>query len=171
MRNSRATIFLLAANLVGCATPGPTFLRETMPDNPTLSQVNAATANYTGQSVRWGGTIFKVENRAQETWIEIVERPLDAQGRPRNSDQSDGRFIVRIVRFLEPTIYTQGRVITVLGIVDGVNSGKIGDYDYAYPVVKTDAVHLWVQEISVRPPPDPYWYDPWYPFWPWPYRP
>lgn len=160
---------LLAAS---CATPGPAFLHEPFPDNPTVAQVNADATPYAGRKVRWGGTIFKVENREQETWIEIVERPLDPQSRPRHSDQSEGRFIARVTRFLEPTIYTQGREITVVGVIDGVNTGKVGEYAYRYPIVNSDAVHLWAQEVRARPlTPGPYWYDPWYPYWPWWYRP
>lgn len=174
MYKSRAHFILLlfATLAASCATPGPAFLREPLLNNPTLAQVNSDATTYAGRNVRWGGTIFKVENRAQETWIEIVERPLDAHGQPRNADQSDGRFIARVARFLEPTIYTAGREITVAGIIDGMNSGKIGEYEYAYPTVKTDATHLWSVEIPVRPQPrDPYWHDPWYPYWPWWQRP
>lgn len=173
MRHFR--ILLLAYTLLAasCATPRPPFLREPLPDNPSLTQVNADANAYAGRKTRWGGAIVRVENRAQETWIEIVERPLDAQGQPSLADQSGGRFIARVATFLDPLIYTQGRDITVTGILDGTHSGNIGDYEYRYPIVKTDTVFLWPKDRPLRapPPPDPYWYDPWYPYWPWWYRP
>lgn len=159
--------------VASCATPGPVFLREPLPENPSLTQVNGDVTAFAGRKARWGGAIVRVENRAQETWIEIVERPLDAHGQPGLSDQSGGRFIARVGAFLDPLIYTQGREITVAGILDGTHSGNIGDYEYRYPIVKTDTVFLWPKDRPLRapPPPDPYWHDPWYPYWPWWYRP
>ena len=47
--------------------------------------------------VRWGGAIASVENRRDETWIEIVERPL-------NTDKSAGRFLARVDGFLDPAV-------------------------------------------------------------------
>ena len=36
----------------------------------------------------WGGTIASVENRKDETWLEIVARELGSSGRPRETDRS-----------------------------------------------------------------------------------
>ena len=36
-----------------------------------------------------------------------------------------------------------GREITVLGKLQGVEEGKIGDAPYSFPVLKADSVHLW----------------------------
>jgi len=160
----RVMISVLAA---GCAAQAPPFVREPMPDNPALMQVSADTGAYAGRKVRWGGSIEQLENQAQETWLEIVERPLDDNGRPRESDQSGGRFIVKIPGFLDPVIYARGRDITVTGSIDGDSRRKIGDFDYRYVVVNAASAHLWPPLI---PAPamyyDPFWYDPWYPYWP-----
>ncbi len=166
MRNSIAVLAMTILT-VGCATQAPPFLREPLPDNPALTQVSADTGSYAGRKVRWGGSIEQLENQAQETWLEIVERPLDGSGRPRESDRSGGRFIARVAGFLDPVIYARGRDITLTGIVDGDSSRKIGEFDYRYVVVKTASAHLWPLLI---PAPtmyyDPFWHDPWYPYWP-----
>ena len=153
---------------VGCATQAPPFLRDPLPDVPALGSVRAEPTAYVGRKVRWGGSIEQLDNQAQETWLEIVERPLDSNGRPRESDHSGGRFIAKVTGFLDPVIYTSGRDISVSGSVDGEISRKIGEFDYRYIVVKVDASHLWPPLVPVAPAIyyDPFWYNPWYPYWP-----
>ena len=167
MRNSFAGLVVISALASGCAGQAPPLLREPLPDNPALTRVSTDTGAYAGRKVRWGGSIEQLENHAQETWIEIVERPLDSNGRPQESDQSGGRFIAKVAGFLDPVIYTRGRDISITGSVDGDSSHKIGEFDYRYVVVKVETEHLWP---PLMPAParyyGPFWYDPWYPFWP-----
>jgi len=165
----KPTSHLLAISLFigGCAAQAPAFVREAVPNSPALTQVIAETAAHSGRKVRWGGNIEQSENLAQEAWLEIVERPLDSSGRPRDSDQSGGRFIAKVAGFFDPVIYARGRDITVTGVVDGDASRKIGGFDYRYIVVKVEAVYLWSPLIPITTMYyDPLWDDPWYPFWP-----
>jgi outer membrane lipoprotein len=171
MRFRLAKILPFVFLAAGCAAQGPPFLREPMPENPPLAQVSGNVDAYVGRAVRWGGVVVRLDNRAQESWLEIVERPLEDSGRPRASDQSGGRFYAMMPGFLDPMIYTQGREVTVLGVVSGANSGKIGEYDYRYLVVKVNAVHLWEVLKPYRPVYYDPFYDPWYPLWPWWHRP
>ena len=133
----------------------------------------------TGKRVRWGGTIAAVENRKSETWVEVVARDLQRDGRPEESDRSQGRFLAQVQGFLDPAIYTKGRVLTVVGRFDGQLQRAIGEYAYRYPVVKVEAYHLWEPLPDLRRYDyyDPFWYyDPWfypyhYPYWRrWPHR-
>jgi len=113
MRKIFTGLFVIIGVLAaGCAAQAPSFVREPLPDNPALTRVSADTAAHAGRKVRWGGSVEQLENQAQETWLEIVERPLDDNGRPRESDQSGGRFIAKVAGFLDPVIYTRGRDIT-----------------------------------------------------------
>lgn len=165
----RRSIQLIVVCLLatGCVAQAPPFVREPLPDNPALLQVSANTGAYAGRKLRWGGSIEQLENHAQETWLEIVERPLDEDGRPRVADQSGGRFIAKVSGFLDPVIYTRGRDITVTGSVDGDSTRKIGEFEYRYVVVKVEAAHLWPLLLMVPAMYyDPFWYDPWFPYWP-----
>jgi len=164
---------VLMALLNGCATTTvPEPLREAPAGNPQVSEVRNHIKDYIGQTVRWGGTIAGVSNHTDETWIEVVARPLSDRGIPEDGDTTQGRFIARVQGFLEPVVYSQGRAITVVGKVSGETSAKIGDYDYRYPVVDVTYQHLW------EPPPEPsqveyvpaWYYDPWYPYY-YPYYP
>lgn len=157
-------VLLLAA----CASQVPEAIRTAPPGAPSLARVRTDPAAWSGHAVRWGGEIVRVENLSDHTLVYIVERPLDHDGRPRRSDHSDGRFIARIRGFLDPAVYARRREITVAGKLDGIRRGRIGDYDYVYPVVDAGVVHLWPRRTRRKPPPPPPWYyDPWCPWYPW----
>ena len=145
--------------LIGCASQVPRAVSEPPPSKLSVAEARANQGPL-GTPVRWGGIIAKVENHPNETWIEIVERPLDSNGRPRQVDQSGGRFLARFDGFLDPTIYTPGRAITVAGTLQENITRPIGNYPYTFPVVKVTSFYLWPPEQVYRDP----WYDPWYPW-------
>jgi len=159
MRKFLAGLFSLL--LAGCASQVPRTVSEPAPSKLSVAQARADQGPL-GAPVRWGGTIAKVENHKTETWMEIVERPLDNNGRPRQLDQSGGRFLARINGFLDPAIYTPGRPITAAGLLQENITRPIGDYTYTFPVVKVTSFYLW-PPLSERVYDDP-WYDPWYPW-------
>ncbi|MEE4379616.1 MAG: Slp family lipoprotein [Candidatus Competibacteraceae bacterium] len=157
--------------LAGCANSGGyNPLRDTAFKGPTLQTVRTELGpdSYKGSRVRWGGEIARVENQRTETWLEVVEKPLQRSGRPRDVNTSEGRFIARISGFLDPAIYAAGRQITVIGKLTDKIQRTIGEYPYQFPVVAVDNYQLW----EVRRDPeviyyhDPFW-GPWY--WPRPY--
>jgi outer membrane lipoprotein len=78
--------------------------------------------SYKGKVVVLGGQIITTTVKADETWIEVLEKPLDYQQRPSDTDKSSGRFLVRFQGFLDPAIYASGRKLTVAGQVDGSTS-------------------------------------------------
>lgn len=162
---------LAALPLAGCASTLPQAVREAPPDNPELSAVLADPAAFRGREVRWGGTIARTDNRERETCVEVVERGLGSNGRPNERDSSDGRFLACVDGFLDPVIYTQGRAITVYGTLAGSRSGRVGDYDYTYPLVRVGVHHLWQPQpepVRYVVEPDPLW-SPWGPYWRYPY--
>jgi outer membrane lipoprotein len=164
---------LLALTLAGCASDIPRPIRETPAGNIALTQALQNPEQHRGAAVRWGGTITSVENRRDETWLEIVERPLDANGQPRDTDKSAGRFLARVQGFLDPAIFAPKRLVTAAGTLDGNSTRTIGEHPYTYPVVHTDSIYLWPVSVRTEYPYyyPPYWYDPWYPWgYPYPYH-
>lgn len=182
MRSCWAVITLAASLslLAGCVSmPGAL-------DKPVSGVSLSQAKNQPGvkEPVRWGGVIAAAENRNNETWLEIVEQPLDARsGRPLMVDQSAGRFMVKVPGFLDPTIYAKGREFTVVGTLDGSYRATIGqDYHYDFPVIAASGHHLWPPRIEqdryyVEPAFGPYWGPgfyrggPWGWYDPWPYAP
>lgn len=154
--------------LAGCATDIPRSIREAPADTVSPAEVLTSPEAWRSRRVRWGGEIVGIENRKDETWLEIVEKPLYANGRPQRSDTSRGRFLAVVPGFLDPAVHANGRAITVEGALENPVSRTIGEFSYRYPVVRVASHYLWPAEPEVIH--HYYYYDPWYPY-PWRYYP
>ena len=104
-----------------------------------------------GRVALYGGMIIETLAGSEFSDLIVVQLPLGGGDRPRNVDQSEGRFLVRSQRFLDPTIYQKGRLVTVVGKVVGGENRSIGGLDYAYPVLEAIEIKLWPQEQQVWP--------------------
>ena len=153
--------------LTGCASNLPVELTTPIEGSPQVSEVLQNFDVHKGELVRWGGSIASVENKEDETWVEIVSRDLNRSGRPKSSDQTDGRFLAKVSEFLDPEIYKKGRLVTVYGELAGSQDGKIGEQTYTFPVVNSKKAYMWAE---YRDPPPHHihrrYYDPfWDPYW------
>ncbi len=158
-----SALALFAGALGACATIPQPLQGQYSPLTPR--QAGSAA---TGESVRWGGEIIKVEPKTDATCFEILGRELDDSARPRLRRPSEGRFIACRNGFQDPEEFQRGREMTVVGRVTGTDHGKVGEFDYAYPHVAADAIYLWPKRPLVVHTPD---YDPWRygygPYGPW----
>jgi outer membrane lipoprotein len=159
-------VWAIVAVLSGCASHIPVEIREPVPDAPRLSEIGPASEAFVGRPVRWGGTIVTVENKEDETWVELVAKDLDHYGRPLDSDRSEGRFIARVTAFLDPAIYSEGREITVYGRLEDGIERPIGEKPYNYSVVKAETLYLWRDYTDLYY--DDFGYYPYYTY-PYPY--
>jgi len=138
------TVPVAASLLSGCTSHIPEQIRTAPIENPGVDQVRNQANSYIGDTVRWGGSIVAVENKAESTWVEIVATPLNHYGMPAAADESSsGRFIARIDGFLDPEVYHDDRRITVYGPIENRIVRTIDDYPYTYPLVKADSHYLW----------------------------
>ena len=165
---SRTFVLLpLALALAGCAT-APQPLQG---QYAAMEPAQAVEQQDTGASVRWGGRIVEVRTEKLRSCFEIVGAPLDASGRPRRVDRSNGRFLACRSGFYEPQVFAPGRELTISGRIDGYETRPVGDYDYRYPRVAADVVYLWPERRERDYGPIPYfgfgpaWMDPWYRRW------
>ncbi len=151
----------LALTLGACATtPAPI-----AGDFAGITPAESVASGRTGERVRWGGQIIRVEPRADSTCFEVLGRELDDQSRPRQSDRSAGRFVACRAGFHDPEVFVRGRELTVVGTVTGSERGKVGEYEYTYAHVDADAIYLWpkrplVVEQRYRGV-DPFWGPSW----------
>jgi len=106
---------------------------------------------YKGKMVMCGGEIIQTRAEANETWVEILQKPLDWQHKPQQGDVSYGRFLVHFSSFQDPAIYAQGRQITVIGEVKGRVVQKIKELDYSYPLIESREFQLWRPESVSGP--------------------
>ena len=139
---STGILLILGLLLTACATTPPA-IRHAPPGDLQLGEARDDVSAHRGTPVRWGGTIVSVENKDNETWIEVLELRLSRAGEPKRYSSSAGRFLIRVSRFLDPVLYTKGREITVIGILEGDAERSIGKQPYSFPVVKADEHYLW----------------------------
>jgi len=108
----------------------------------TLVPENASERDI-GTQVRWGGVVLETRPEANHTCFEILSRQLQTSMRPKNSDQSSGRFIACKPGFYDPEVFEKGREVTATGKIIHIDIRKIGEYDYHFPVVDIAFMSLW----------------------------
>ncbi|MBI4495897.1 MAG: Slp family lipoprotein [Deltaproteobacteria bacterium] len=106
---------------------------------------------YRGRIVVLWGEILETSTRNGETWIEVLQRPLDWRQKPRETDLSSGRFLLHDPEFRDPAVYARGRRITVAGEVEGKRAQSLKEMQYAYPVIRPRESHLWSPESMGGP--------------------
>lgn len=111
-----------------------------------ITPTQATERDAKGEAVRWGGTLAKVEPLPDRTCFQIVGRDLSRRGRPYLDDQSSGRFLACRKGFYDPQVFAEGRLVTVVGRIDGAENRDIGEYPYLHPRVAADVVYLWPEE-------------------------
>ena len=104
-----------------------------------------------GKVVLLGGEIVTTTVKEGETWIEVLQKPLDSDQKPEDTDVSYGRFLVHFNDFRDPAIYAGERKITVLGQVQGKKVMPLKEMDYTYPVLIPLESHLWKPETKSGP--------------------
>lgn len=124
-----------------------------------LSPEQARNAGMTGESVRWGGSIVRVEPAAGSTCIEVLGRELGNTSRPLlKPDESAGRFLACRAGFYDPAIFAEQREVTITGRIEGYEPRRIGEYEYLYPRVAADVIYLWPERREVDMyPVSPFW--------------
>lgn len=135
-------ILLLLGLVINCASP-PKFDTTEVDSSLTPQSVIAESAISQGKVVLWGGTILDTRNLKDSTQIEVLAYPLDSSHRPLLEKKPLGRFIILHSAYLEPATYAQGRLLSVLGSVSAKQSGKIGESQYTYAVIRGRQLHLW----------------------------
>jgi outer membrane lipoprotein len=148
MKKINHLIFIMVILLAGCAHVVREEIRamaikepaENILKNPEL---------YTGKIVILGGVIASSINTEEGTFMEIVQKPLDSRGRPKEVDISYGRFIVFYENYLDTAIYSPGREITVVGEVVGKRVRQLGQIMYPYLFLKSKELYLFEQRIPL----------------------
>jgi outer membrane lipoprotein len=152
--------------LAACATvPAPL-----NGDFSSLTPQQSLSGTHSGERVRWGGEIIKVEPGESSTCFEILSRELDASARPRSRDASEGRFIACRSGFYDPEVFVKGRELSVTGSISGTQVGRVGQFDYTYPRIAADTIYLWPRRpVMIRQsaswPYDPFWGPGFGPYW------
>ncbi|WP_367988576.1 Slp family lipoprotein [Vibrio sp. NTOU-M3] len=141
---SMAALILLSA----CSTLPENLKADSMPVTTDYQAWNSGSIK-SDSMIRLGGMIADVRNLADKTRVEVVNIPIDKTGRPNIDTEPSGRFVAYIDGFVDPVTFAKGRLVTVLGAASGTEKGKVGQYDYIFPVMKGVGYHLWRVEERV----------------------
>lgn len=126
-----------------CSPPFPKELLEKADRVTPFTELQRDPERYRGRLFLLGGVIVETRNLPSGTQLEILQRPLDGRGRPKETDASGGRFLVITPRFLDAAVFQRGRMVTVIGSIAGQRGLPLGEIEYRYPLIEASAVHLW----------------------------
>ncbi|ALC15586.1 starvation-inducible outer membrane lipoprotein [Desulfuromonas soudanensis] len=142
--------FLIVAALTcvaGCARPISRPSLNLVDPSVSFAALRQNPERYRGSTLLLGGAIAAVRGLpGGGSDLEMVQFPTDRSGRITATNTSGGRFIVRDTVFRDPAIYRPGRLMTLVGTVEGAEQGQIGDIDYSYPVLTVHELHLWPED-------------------------
>ncbi len=127
----------------GCAPVFPRELTDRVDRHVSFKELQGDPDNFKGTWVMLGGVIVSAKSMKEGTLIEVLQKPLDSDGRPLETDQTEGRFLVESEQFLDPAVYHSERLITVVAEVAGKKTMPIDEILYQFPFLNAKAVHLW----------------------------
>ncbi len=146
------SIALLAAlTLTGCARVLPETALARVDSTIDFAALQSDPMPYRGKFVLLGGVILGLDTGKNDATVEILNWHLDRRGEPVAQDENGGRFLVRTDRWLDPAVYMPGRLITLVGRVEGVEVRELYGTDYRYPVVRLQENHVWDQPYDFHP--------------------
>ena len=134
----------------GCAANPASSISQAIVDDVSLTQARSATDAYMGSTVRWGGLVTEVENKAGKTWVFLVGRALRDDEKPITDSVSEGRFVASFSGFVDPLVYKSGRPLTVVGSIESSTVRAIGEYDYRFPVITVRDSYLWEEPVKTK---------------------
>lgn len=136
--------------LVGCAHVMPEEILERVDNTVTPEILFRDPEAHKGSIVLLGGMIVSSRNANEGTYLEVLQKPLDRRGRPKDVDESAGRFIVLYNGYLDSAIYSQGKSVSVVGEVIGSENRPLGETEYRYILLKS--IELKLVDASNRMP-------------------
>jgi outer membrane lipoprotein len=147
--------------LSSCAHVISKDLRANVDPHLTFIQVYQNPNIYKGKLVVWDGEIIEtVIQKDGTTEIEVLQRPLGWKGEAKGILAPEGRFLIRIDKYLDPYVYRKARKITVAAEILGEKIKSLYEKEYRYPLLSSKQIYLWEEYYCHRYP--YYYYDPWW---------
>ena len=141
--NLRKGAGLLLLLVFGCAAPLSQQARSQVTYTGSFSALAKEAQKFIGETTILGGKIIDVTAATEGSELTILQLPLDQNQRPVDEDRSEGRYLIRFQRFLEPEIYKKGSLITAVAKLTAVEIRAIGQFDFAYPVFQEVELKVW----------------------------
>jgi outer membrane lipoprotein len=121
----------------------------------TFEQLKESAPSYVGKVVVLGGEVLNAKRLPAGTSIEILQLPLDGSEPVTDVQQSQGRFLAVQREFLDPATLVERPRVTIVGEVTGVQTQRLDDIEYTYPVLAVRDLKVWQDSIGYGSRPGP----------------
>ncbi len=138
-----ALLFVVMTGICGCAPIFPKEALDRVNRDIAFKELQKAPDHFLGIWVMVAGVIISTKTSKEGSFIEVLQKPMDRDGRPLDTDTTEGRCIVQTTEFLDEAVYLPGRLITIIGEVAGKKLLPIDEIMYHYPLLTAKALHLW----------------------------
>jgi outer membrane lipoprotein len=139
----KVLVLLVVMSFIGsCSHVISKASRELVDESVSDKALFANPDAYVGRTVLLGGFIVKPTHTNEGTVIEVVQNPLDYRGRPVNRDRSYGRFMILAEDFIDTSIFSPGRIVSMAGEVLGTKTQPLGEMDYPYLLVRSRELRI-----------------------------
>ncbi len=142
-RGRRASLgvgILFLAALCGCSPPISQKVMKTVDPGRPFSVVIENPQAYIGSVVVWGGIVEECIPGPEGTRLIVLQCPVNDQGIPQ-TEETYGEFAAHTPDSLSPRDFRKGMVITLAGMVDGVEEEKIGPERIPRPLIRIIEIH------------------------------
>jgi outer membrane lipoprotein len=146
-----AIILGLVLILAGCASGISSQARSQVTYFGPFNSVQQQTETHKGETVMWGGRIIETLNKDGSTELSVLQLEITDQGFPMDNDKSQGRFLIHSTQFMDPAIYPEGTLITVVGRIEGSERKLIGEMPYVYPIINVIEIKKWAPGENPTP--------------------
>lgn len=153
---SQSMPMVLLLLMVGCAPVISKQVREQVRPDLTFKEVLNDPERYKGQMILLSGVILESQNTPEGTLLQVLQHPAGFRGKPKDTDESEGRFLALDSRYLDMYVYAKGRAVTIAGEVQGKRTLPLDKTEYTYPLIYVKELYLWPVEER---------YDSPYPSW------
>ncbi len=109
MKKMKLAFIFVLSSFLACA-PFPRELMKGIDPSIEFRDLQKNPEAYIGKKILLGGVIIDIQNRKEETLLQILQTDLDFEKRPIHLDQSLGRFYIRVSgSWIQPSTGRDGR--------------------------------------------------------------
>ena len=152
------TLLLIVTLLLAAACTSLTpEVREQVTPGLDFAAVQTAPASHIGQSLMLGGAVVEVRDEEGGSVLQLLRWDLNRWGEPLALAESGDRFLVHSRDPLDAELYTPGRLVTLVGTVNGTGTINYQLRDETVLLFELQQLHLWDTPFryGLHPNPDP----------------
>lgn len=125
-------------------------IRDQVDPNLDFRTLLSAPDSHAGKMVMLSGTIIHAVNQEDGTMLMVLQQPTESSGRPLDGDETGGRFLAKSPDYLDVAVYSEGRQVTIAGLVKGGETKPLGETSYTYPFIEIKEIYLWKPRSPVE---------------------